>query len=537
MMHTWRVSGPAAMCAWLILAALFSATRGAIAQTADPASPPTTDQPAGVDIAGALDDLASKKFGKRQAAFETLVSAGTAAVDALEKSAEKTPADHLEMGARCVEALAQIAREKKSGAAALAALQRLAENASDRIAQLATTELKQLQTSDQQRAIAALVAAGAKIHRDSKGKITSVSVYRDREIPLLHHLPSVRSVRLTGAGITNTGIKSLVGVKGISFLTLFRTSVTDFGLRQIRELRSLDHLSLSGNLFTTEGLRQLRHVASLRTLMLYSITDDSHLQFLADVPQIRSLYLSEWRLSEASAEIINRLDNLKTLSITVGDVDDRQLHWIAQIRLPLRLNVMHSSRVTVAGWKELADAKLSGLTLMRTSIDDAGLAPLGSIVTLESLTIYNAPVTDEGLAQLMQLKSLRFLRLRDTKVTDDGVARLRKALPNLRHTTVDSTSANARRPPIPMPAIGKKTTRSQHQPDGWVIAPLEAFSLVSRNSSAMTSSSGRSSTATSSIGLSRKTSARILGTSLRATRKRTLGQVSSRTSPRAESEG
>jgi hypothetical protein len=439
MAHRCRISTFQAVCGWLVITTLTWPTPVAVAQSIDSStqhSPQRGVEESGdADIAQAIDDLASKKFRKRQGAFLTLVRSGDAAVDAL-VSAAKT--SHLEVGARCVEALAQIGRDPKGRASALAALERLAGDAPNRIANLAIAEAKKLKTTDQERATAALVAAGVRIQRDSKGNVASVSVARDREIALLHHYPNLRSVRLSGADVTNAGIKSLVGIKQLSSLTLSRTSVTDFGLSQLKELDSLDRLSLYGTLFSTQAMRRLQYVAGLRTLSLHAPADESQLEFLTEVRQIESLYLSETQWSRQVTEVINQLANLKRLSLSVTDTDDRQLHWIAQIEIPLSLSVMRSPQVTVEGWKELSDAKLRGLTVMSTSIDDSGLAHLGQIVSLESLAIYEAPVTDAGLAHLEELKSLRSLRLHKSKVTEEGVARLRKTLPRLLRASVDS---------------------------------------------------------------------------------------------------
>ncbi len=389
-----------------------------------------SDPPADIkaaDVADAIRKLGSAEFSVRQVASEELESAGSSAVSALERAARS---GEVETATRCVEVLARIARDKGNTETALAALERLAGDSSNRIADLAARTLTELRMTDEDRAIAALEADGARLSRGRDGEIFSARVSRDHQVVLLKHLPQLRTVRMRGQGITDVGISNLADVKLLASLTISSTAVSDVGLHKLKSLKSLDRLSLSGP-FTSDGLRQLRHVASLRTLSFHFSTDEMDLSFLAELPQVNSLYISEVRVDRDRVRKINQLDHVRRLHLTVTGADDEDLRWLGKVEVPLHLSVMRSVKATDAGFKSLAGARLLGLSLVRTPVTDERLEHVGRMSLLESLTIMDAPISDAGLEYLKGLKALRTLTLRNTRATEEGVASLQRFLPNL----------------------------------------------------------------------------------------------------------
>ncbi len=482
MTNSFRIPLVVAVVACITTAVLDSNAPQAFGQVTDVDAQNTgLSQPADItdaDIAKAIQDLGSNKFVNRQEAFNTLVGVVAVAIGALEKTAST---GNLEISTRCVEALVQIAGDKDSFEAALAALERLSADPTSKVANLAKGHVTKLTMTDEDHAVAALTAAGARIFRGRDGDVFSVRVQRDREMAFLRFLPTLRSVDLFGAGVTDAGMESLASVKQTSNLSLMQTAVTARGLRHLKEMESLDALSLMDTSITAEGWRTVGDIGSLRRLSLHFQIDDSQLQLLTSVRQIESLYLSDVLLSEQSAGIINQLENIKRLSLTVTGADDRQCHWLAQIEIPLDLHLSRSPDISVAGWKEFTSTKLKGMTLIQTPITDTGLAHLGSIDDLEMLFINDAPVTNAGLSHLRELNSLRGLVLHGTKVTEEGVAELQKSLPNLRYVKVDSGALGIRRPVPNLPPVnfivsrvtGKKSAHVRDKVTAEVVEKLK----------------------------------------------------------------
>ncbi|MBP88282.1 MAG: hypothetical protein CMJ64_16450 [Planctomycetaceae bacterium] len=151
--------------------------------THEPRKSPQQSDPA--QLRRAIKDLASSKFQERQAASELLAAAGNSAVELLEKSAKTS-----DRGAatRTVEILTAIAGNSESRDAATAALERLAKSANDRVAKLAVKAVKEFNTTDEERAIAAFSAEGVRMFPSSRGGIYSVTIATDNQLALLRHL-------------------------------------------------------------------------------------------------------------------------------------------------------------------------------------------------------------------------------------------------------------------------------------------------------------------------------------------------------------
>ena len=199
----------------------------------------------------------------------------------------------LDVAERCVKALAEIGRDDEAVDAVVEALERLADQDEIRCSVLAKHEAGQLKKTDEERAIEALEAAGARITRRGSGEPYSVMIMRDQDLVWLKMLPTLRSVSLMQNGVTDQGVKHLVRCDQIQSLTLSQTSITDVGLDQLRQMGSLATLSLSGNQFSARGIRGLAKIQGLRTLMWNSAMTDEQLDALGDLKQISMLYLSD----------------------------------------------------------------------------------------------------------------------------------------------------------------------------------------------------------------------------------------------------
>jgi Leucine-rich repeat (LRR) protein len=402
----------------------------AFSQSAEPTDAAT--------IANAIEKLGSNRFRVRDSAFQLLIDSGVSAIGALEKAANS---DSLEVGTRCLDALVRIAADKECFPTVVAALDRLALDPTNSLAELAKARSADLKMTDEDRAVAALTRAGVRIFRGSSGSIFSVSITDDRQAVWLRHLQGLRSVRARGADFTDEGIKHVARAPQLSSLTITGCAVTDTGLSALRDQKSLRRVSLSGDSFSAAGIRELKHLASLSSLAIFSPVDEQYLKALTEVPQLDSLYLSKLQLSPQVAEDLNRLQHLRRVNVTVTGIDDERLQWLGDIQVPLHLGIERSEKISEDGWNHLADSRLLGLSIERCPISDADLAHIGKLELLESLTIRYAKITDSGLDQLQNLKALASLDLGEVEVTEQGIAKLRAVLPHLSRATVRNRGA------------------------------------------------------------------------------------------------
>lgn len=417
-------------CAAVLLATMI-ASSSAWAQTGSPSDTTRVSNP----TTAAIADLSNAKFSRRQKGYRFLINRGVDSITALEQAAS---GDDLNVAERCVKALVAIAADAEAKEAVIKAIGRLANNDSVKVAAFASHELEQLTMTDEERAVKALEAAQVRIHRDQKGDPYSVTIHRDQDIHWLQFLPKLRSVSLMQPGVGDQGIKFLVACDQIERLSLYQTSVTDRGLALLPELDSLRSLSLSGGKFSADGIRSLKHIQRLRSLMWSTGIDEQQLAAIGDLTQISSLALSNVVVTQQVVEVVNGLENLTSLNLSLTDLADEQCESLAKLKVPTSISLMRAVGVTANGWASLAATNLRSLMIYRSALTDAEMPSIGAITSLNTLSITDAPISDEGLGHLQTLTNLRYLNLRGTKVTEDGGNRLKEKLPNLRTIRINS---------------------------------------------------------------------------------------------------
>jgi hypothetical protein len=138
-------------------------------------------------------------------------------------------------------------------------------------------------------------------------------------------------------------------------------------------------------------------------------TDDDAVAPVAELPQLRGLYVSGASLTDSMLAHLKRLTELRCLS------------------------VFYATAVTDDGWEPLAHlANLTGLNLIECHVTDSSLLHVGKLTRLESLWLTSNPnVTDAGLQHFKNLAHLKYLQVQGTKVTAAGVEDLKRALPTL----------------------------------------------------------------------------------------------------------
>ncbi|MCB1065349.1 MAG: hypothetical protein KDN20_20840 [Verrucomicrobiae bacterium] len=112
------------------------------------------------------------------------------------------------------------------------------------------------------------------------------------------------------------------------------------------------------------------------------------------------------------------------------EADDAKVATIAKIGEHIAQLDLSKTSVTDAGLAPIEGLKrVVRLDLNQTGITDAGLSHLKGLENLNYLNLYGTGVTDAGLKQLESIKSLKNVYLWEAKVTDKGVKSLQKALP------------------------------------------------------------------------------------------------------------
>ena len=163
--------------------------------------------------------------------------------------------------------------------------------------------------------------------------------------------------------------------------------------------------AVGGNAFTDAELQQLHGLSSLQGLVLDStnVTDAGLAALQQAMPEL-DIHRSCQR---AFARFVRKFQPVKR--VRFGDAV--QGHEGLKAKLPY---AQHFQAITA---------------IDSTQADDASLADIARITTLQELVLDNTPITDTGLEHLTGLAKLVKLSLIGTQVTPAGVAKLRKALP------------------------------------------------------------------------------------------------------------
>ena len=392
----------------------------------------------GVDetsIETAINRLSDTKFSRRQAAYLYLIECGKDAIASLEHAAGD---DDFNVAERCVRALAEITRDSECTEAALMALDRLAADDTKRVAKLAASESKRLRMTKEELAVEALVAAGVRVQRSSRGEVYYLQISRDEDLFWLKFLPRLRRVNLSGNGITDAGLKHLFDCRQLTDVSFGGTAVTDAGLAQLQHLPSLTGLHLVNNRISADGIRRLNAVKGLTSLSWLSPIDAERLRAVGELQRLTSFSLSITQVTEDLVDVISGLTQLTKLHLSATGLTDEQCEHLAGIKTATYLSLMKSPELTLAGWEHLGRMDLHSLSTYQTPVTDAGMKCLSSATELKYLNISDSPVSDEGLLHLKGLTNLRYVSFRATNVTQSGADRLKKLLPNLRTLRINS---------------------------------------------------------------------------------------------------
>jgi hypothetical protein len=144
---------------------------------------------------------------------------------------------------------------------------------------LASVALAQEQPEAAKQAVAAITKLGGQVKRDPKAPGRPVvevefggTGIRDKHLPDLNALPSLRRLGLSFTGVTEKGLEKLKACRQLERLDLFCCPrVTDKGVEQLKALTGLRELDLSHTAVTERGLEHLHGLTGLQRLGLQGI--------------------------------------------------------------------------------------------------------------------------------------------------------------------------------------------------------------------------------------------------------------------------
>ena len=195
--------------------------------------------------------------------------------------------------------------------------------------------------------------------------------------------PHLTRVIFSDTDIDSDGV-SLLRQAEIGTLMLNETKTDDRIFNEIsRSSYRLTSLGLAGTKITGVGLKTLPHPT-----------------------RIESIWLSETKISDADAPAIAAMSRLKTLHLASTDF-------------------------TTVGLRAIKHLDLRELNLSKCPIDDAAVAEIAQIETLQSVSLYGCKkLTGNCVNHLLKMKNLKAIGLEHCNLSDADILRL-KQMPSL----------------------------------------------------------------------------------------------------------
>ncbi len=150
-----------------------------------------------------------------------------------------------------------------------------------------------------------------------------------------------------------------------------------------------------------DGLRNLLGLSRLHYLSLYATkVSNRGLEHVASLTSLRALDLHRTHISDAALQLLSRLRRLESLSLHHTAITDAGVAHLGGLTELHSLNLSHT-RVSDDGLARLTGlTKLRWLQLRNTEVTDQGMQHLHGLTLLEELFLDNAKISEKAAADL-----------------------------------------------------------------------------------------------------------------------------------------
>lgn len=210
-------------------------------------------------------------------------------------------------------------------------------------------------------------------------------------------------------------IAEVIKVSALEWLELSDYEIDAGHISKLERLSALSELGLAACDLADADLEALVRLPKLTHLQLSDnpITDAAMVH-VAQLPNLARLDVSRTQLTNGGLAVLSDLETLRFADLSHTEVTDEGL-------VLLEKNAFEGLRLEYTGVKgsaftTLTSPRLRALSLRGSWLDDAGLAAIAELSSIEFLWVRGASVTDKGVSHLRKLSNLRILDLGGTEV-------------------------------------------------------------------------------------------------------------------------
>lgn len=253
-------------------------------------------------------------------------------------------------------------------------------------------------------------------------------------LPLLLNLKpnDIQSLNLEGSLVTDDSFKYICHLNGLKELDLAGSNTSDKNIAMVaKAIPDLQSLNISFTRVSDNCVESLLKMKQLRTLILWKdkITD-AGLEKLSKSRSIRFLELRETPTSDLGLKHLSKMNSLSTLNLASTRITDAGLANLESLNGLTMLDLAGNKITDVGLDKLLALPRMTFLNLSNTSVSDRGLAKLCDLKNLRKLWLRDLTgVTDASIPVLAKNSKLEDLEIQKTLITPQGVLTLAKLLP------------------------------------------------------------------------------------------------------------
>jgi serine/threonine protein kinase len=313
------------------------------------------------------------------------------------------------------------------------------------------------------------------VHMAPLGNLTSLQIqsapqFTGAGLEKLASLPVLTSVWFIGSGFSDAGAKALAGAKNLEKVQLSSTRVTDEGIAAFKGLTKLTDINLKDcknvrgtTLAAWEGMPSLRalylgscpisaevlpviarfiHLTSLELDYVAALNDET-LPALAPLTKLTRFNASSCRISGTGFGAMRGWTELRSLGVgyTATISAEGLATIVATFPMLERLMLGSGAQLQAEDFRPLAGLKaLRTLEAPLRTLDDAALAEIAHVTSLETFYAAETAITAKGIAMLNPLKSLTELRLPSCKGIDDSAIPVLKDLKWLKKLDIARTT-------------------------------------------------------------------------------------------------